>query len=259
MSRSILFILLTASQTLLAQQPHRHDPAHNHEHEVIQLDEVIISAPLDRPLYQQAQAASILASDALTLGSEASLGQTLSRVPGVSSTYFGASASRPIIRGLEGDRIKVLQNGLNTIDASAASPDHGVSFDVSNLKSIEVVRGPATLLYGSNAIGGVVNAIDGRIVDEKLDAGTIRGSLGSRFSTVDQGYATNFMLEGGLGHGLAFHLEGFTRAAEDFRVPGELRSSAFQERNPLAAGTPEPREVVPNSYLRAEGLSGGLS
>jgi len=259
MSRSILFILLTASQSLLAQQPHRHDPAHNHKDEVIPLDEVIISAPLDRPLYQQAQAASILASDALTLGSEASLGQTLSRVPGVSSTYFGASASRPIIRGLEGDRIKVLQNGLNTIDASAASPDHGVSFDVSNLKSIEVVRGPATLLYGSNAIGGVVNAIDGRIVDEKLEAGTIRGSLGSRFSSVDQGYAMNFMLEGGLGHGLAFHLEGFTRAAEDFRVPGELRSSAFQERNPLAAGTPEPREVVPNSYLRAEGLSGGLS
>ena len=121
MSRSILFILLTASPSLLAQQPHRHDPAHNHEDEVIPLDEVIISAPLDRPLYQQAQAASILASDALTLGSEASLGQTLSRVPGVSSTYFGASASRPIIRGLEGDRIKVLQNGLNTIDASAAS------------------------------------------------------------------------------------------------------------------------------------------
>ena len=259
MFRPVFTLLFVAAPALIAQQPHRHDPSHNHADEVIPLDEVIISAPLDRPLYQQAQAASILASDALTLGSEASLGQTLSRVPGVSSTYFGQSSSRPIIRGLEGDRIRVLQNGLNTIDASAASPDHATSFDVSNLKSIEVVRGPATLLYGSNAIGGVVNAIDGRIVDEKLEAGTIRGSLGSRFSSVDQGYATNFMLEGGLGHGLAFHIEGFTRAAEDFRVPGELRSSAFQERNPLPADTPEPREVVPNSYLRAEGLSGGLS
>lgn len=256
LSRSAFLLLMPA---LAAQTPHRHDPAHNHEHEVIPLDEVIISAPLNRPLYQQAQAASIMASQALNLGNEPSIGQTLSRVPGVSSSFFGPAASRPIIRGLEGDRIKVLQNGLYTVDASSASPDHGVSFDVSNLKSIEVVRGPATLLYGSNAIGGVVNAIDGRIVDEELEAGTIRGSLGSRFSSVDNGHASSFMLEGGLGHGLAFHIEGFTRAAEDFRVPGELRSKAFQEMNPLPAGDLEQRDVVTNSYLRAEGLSGGLS
>lgn len=259
MIRHLLFILVTISTMLQAQPSMRHDPAHDHEEEVIPLDEIIVSAPLDRPLYQQAQAASILASDALTLGSEPSLGQTLSRMPGVSSSYFGQGSSRPIIRGLEGDRIRVLQNGLNTIDASAASPDHATSFDVSNLKSIEVVRGPATLLYGSNAIGGVVNAIDGRIVDEKLESGSIRGSLGSRFSSVDQGYASNFMLEGGLGHGLAFHIEGFTRAAEDFRVPGELRSSALQQTSPLPPGTAEQRDVVPNSYLRAEGLGGGLS
>lgn len=257
---STTFLTLAATGGLLcAQTAHRHDPSHNHEEEVIPLDEVIVSAPLDRPLYQQAQAASIMASQALTLGQEASLGQTLSRVPGVSSSFFGQAASRPVIRGLDGDRIRVLQNGLNTIDASSASPDHGVSFDVSNLKSLEVVRGPATLLYGSNAIGGVVNAIDGRIVDEKLGAGTIRGSLGSRFSSVDQGYASNFMLEGGLGQGLAFHIEGFTRAAEDFRVPGDLRSQAFQANNPLPPGTPEPSKIAQNSYLRAEGLSGGLS
>ena len=258
-SLRVCFPVFAATSLLCAQTPHRHDPSHNHEEEVIPLDEVIVSAPLDRPLYQQAQAASIMASQALTLGQEASLGQTLSRVPGVSSSFFGQAASRPVIRGLDGDRIRVLQNGLNTIDASSASPDHGVSFDVSNLKSLEVVRGPATLLYGSNAIGGVVNAIDGRIVDEKLDAGTIRGSLGSRFSSVDQGYASNFMLEGGLGQGLAFHIEGFTRAAEDFRVPGDLRSQAFQANNPLPPGTPEPSKIAQNSYLRAEGLSGGLS
>ncbi len=254
-----VLLLATISLPLTAEDPPRHDPSHNHADEVIPLDEVIVSAPLERPLYEQAQAASILAAQALNLSNEPSLGQTLSRIPGVSSSYFGPAASRPIIRGLDGDRIRVLQNGLNTMDASAASPDHGVSFDVSNMKSIEVVRGPATLLYGSNAIGGVVNAIDGRIVDEKLDAGTIRGALGTRFSSVDNGYQTNAMLEGGLGHGLAFHIEGFTRAAEDLRVPGELRSKAFQERNPLPADELEARDVLPNSYLRAEGLSGGLS
>lgn len=240
-----------------AQAQQRHDPAHNHEEEVIPLDEVVISAPLERPLHQQAQAASILAAEQLNLAIEPSLGQTVARMPGVSSSYFGPAASRPIIRGLDGDRVRVLQNGLNTLDASATSQDHAVSFEPSNLKSIEVVRGPATLLYGSNAIGGVVNAIDGRIVDEKLD-GTLRGALGGRYSSVDNGYQTNFMLEGGW-KGLAFHVEGFTRAAEDFRIPGNARTVGEQERNPLPAGDPEPNKIVDNSNLRSEGISAGMS
>ncbi|MEZ5385216.1 MAG: TonB-dependent receptor [Prosthecobacter sp.] len=243
------------SVSVFAQQ--RHDPSHNHEEEVITLDEIVISAPLDRPLYQQAQAASIMTSEQLNLALEPTLGQTLARMPGVSSSFFGPAASRPIIRGLDGDRVRILQNGLNTLDASSASPDHALSFEPSNLKSVEVVRGPATLLYGSNAIGGVVNAIDGRIVDENLD-GTIRGSMGGRFSSVDQGYQSSVMLEGGW-KGLAFHVEAFTRSAEEFRVPGNLRTVGEQERNPLPAGTPEPNKVVLNSDLRSEGLSGGLS
>jgi hypothetical protein len=92
-SLRVCFPVFAATSLLCAQTPHRHDPSHNHEEEVIPLDEVIVSAPLDRPLYQQAQAASIMASQALTLGQEASLGQTLSRVPGVSSSFFGQAAS----------------------------------------------------------------------------------------------------------------------------------------------------------------------
>ncbi|MCB1275871.1 TonB-dependent receptor [Prosthecobacter sp.] len=203
------------------------------------------------------QSASALSGQDLNLAIEPTLGQTLAQMPGVSSSYFGPAASRPIIRGQDGDRVRVLQNGLNTLDASAASPDHALSFEPANLKSVEVVRGPATLLYGSNAIGGVVNAIDGRIVDEKLD-GTIRGSMGGRHTSVDNGYQTNVMLEGGW-EGLAFHVEAFTRAAEDFRIPGNARTVGEQELNPLPAGTPEPNKVMPNSNLRTEGVSGGLS
>ena len=139
----------------------------------------------------------------------------------------------PVIRGLDGDRIRVLQNGLNTIDASSASPDHGVSFDVSNLKSLEVVRGPATLLYGSNAIGGVVNAIDGRIVDEKIDAGNNSRILGSRFSSVDQGYASNFMPRRRPRPRVSPFTSKASRAAEDFRVPGDLSASGFPITIPL--------------------------
>jgi iron complex outermembrane receptor protein len=250
----ILFLFVAAFHALDSQAQQRHDPAHNHENEVITLDEIVISAPLDRPLYKQAQAASIMTAEQLNLALEPSLGQTLSRMPGVSSSFFGPAASRPVIRGLEGDRVRILQNGLNTTDASAASFDHALSFDPSNLKSVEVIRGPATLLYGSGAIGGIVNAIDGRIVDEKLD-GTIRGSMGSRFSSVDQGYQTNMMLEGGW-KGLAFHVEAFTRAAEDYHIPGNTRTVGEQERNPPAF---DQSGVALNSRLRNEGFSAGLS
>jgi len=210
-----------------------------------------------RPLFQQVQSASVLSGQNLTLALEPSLGQTLARMPGVSSSYFGPAASRPIIRGLDGDRVRILQNGLNTIDASATSVDHAVSFDTSNLKSVEVVRGPATLLYGSNAIGGVVNSIDGRIVDEKLD-GTIRGALNERYSSVDNGYLSSAMVEGGY-KGLAFHVESFTRATEDFRIPGNARTPAAQAANPLPAGQTEVSKVMPNSNLRSEGVTSGLS
>ncbi len=253
-SHFLFLFVLAAGSTLNSLAQQRHDPAHNHDHEVIALDEIMISAPLDRPLHQQALAASIMTAEQLNLALEPSLGQTLARMPGVSSSFFGPAASRPIIRGLEGDRVRILQNGLNTTDVSAASFDHALSFDPSNLKSVEVIRGPATLLYGSGAIGGVVNAIDGRIVDEKLD-GTIRGSMGGRFSSVDQGYQTNMMLEGGW-KGLAFHVEAFTRAAEDFRIPGNTRTVGEQERNPPAF---DQSGVALNSRLRNEGFSAGLS
>ncbi len=223
----------------------------------IPMDEMVITAPLERPLFQQVQSASVLSGQNLTLALEPSLGQTLVRMPGVSSSYFGPAASRPIIRGLDGDRVRILQNGLNTIDASATSVDHAVSFDTSNLKSVEVVRGPATLLYGSNAIGGVVNSIDGRIVDEKID-GTIRGALSERYSSVDNGYLTSAMVEGGY-KGLAFHIEAFTRAAEDFRIPGNARTTNEQTLNPLPPGQPEVSKIMPNSNLRSEGVTSGLS
>ena len=225
--------------------------------EEIPMDEIVVTAPMSRPLFQQAQSASVLSGQNLTLALEPSLGQTLARLPGVSSSYFGPAASRPIIRGLDGDRVRILQNGLNTIDASATSVDHAVSFDTSNLQSVEVVRGPATLLYGSNAIGGVVNSIDGRIVDEKID-GTIRGALNERYSSVDNGYLSSAMVEGGY-KGLAFHVESFTRATEDFRIPGNARTPAAQAANPLPAGQTEVSKTIPNSNLRSEGVTSGLS
>ena len=216
------------------------------------LEEIVVTAPLGHTLFEQAQAVSVLTGKKLQQSLEPTLGQTLSRQPGVSGSYFGPVSSRPIIRGLDGDRIRILQNGLNTIDASGASVDHAVSFDVSNLTSIEIVRGPATLLYGSNAIGGVVNAVDNRIPTERMD--TISGSLGSSYSSVDHGYSANLMVEGGKGP-VAFHFETFTRATEDLDIPGNSLSAEYRKQTGEAGS--EGR--LPSSNLRAEGMSGGLS
>jgi len=225
---------------------------------VFRLDETIVNAaPLERTLFEQAQPVSILKGDRLLRALQPTLGDTLSGTPGVSSTSFGPAASRPIIRGLDGDRIRILQNGNNTIDASATSVDHAVSFDPVSVQSIEIVRGPATLLYGPNAIGGVVNVIDGRIPTERI-AVPLRGSIDGRYGSVNAERGGAFMLEGGVG-GFAWHLEGYKRATDDLRIPGFTRSERLRRLDPLPEGETETRDVLPNSNLRNEGLSGGSS
>jgi iron complex outermembrane receptor protein len=223
-----------------------------------QLEEVVVTAtPFGRTLFEQAQPVSILGDDELKLRLEPTLGETLAHTPGVSSTYFGPAASRPIIRGLDADRILVLQNGSNTIDASATSVDHAVSFDPVSIESIEVVRGPATLLYGPNAIGGVVNAIDNRIPDERISV-PVRGTVEGKYGSVNTERGGAFTLEGGL-FGFNWHLEGYKRATDELHIPGFTRSERLRERDSLPDGEKEAKDVLPNSDLRTEGLAGGLS
>jgi len=134
---------------------------------------VVTSTPLGRTLFDQAQPVSVLTGEPLRLQLQPTLGETLATMPGVSSSYFGPGSSRPVIRGLEADRVRVLQNGVNTIDASATSVDHAVSFDPVGVQSIEVVRGPATLLYGAHGrfgarLEGVYAARQNRVSDFEL-------------------------------------------------------------------------------------------
>jgi len=249
---SVRFLLLAAGLQATVASAQEAEP------HTVSLDETVVTAsPLERTLFEQAQPVSILSGDALKLQLAPTLGETLARTPGVSSTYFGPAASRPVIRGLDADRIRVLQNGSNTIDASATSVDHAVSFDPVSVQSIEVVRGPATLLYGPNAIGGVVNAIDGRIPDERIDK-SVRGSVEGNYGSVNTERGGAFMLEGGIG-GFAWHLEGYKRATDETHIPGFARSDRLREREPLEPGEKEAKDVLPNSDLRTEGLSGGAS
>jgi iron complex outermembrane receptor protein len=130
----------------------------------IHRDEIVVSATGDpRAASELTQAVESVSGQELQSRQQPTLGETLAQQPGVASTGFVPGSSRPIIRGFGGDRIRVLEDGVGVGDASNVSQDHNVSIDPVNAESIEIVRGPSTLLYGSNAIGGVVNVIDDRI------------------------------------------------------------------------------------------------
>ncbi|MEO6421507.1 MAG: Plug domain-containing protein, partial [Candidatus Nitrotoga sp.] len=126
--------------------------------EPVLLPSVVVTAnPLGSALFDLVSPVSVLSGKDLSFRQESTLGETLSKLPGISSTYFGPNASRPVIRGLDGDRVRIMQNGVGMLDVSALSPDHATTVDPLVVDRIEVVRGPAALMYGGAAVGGVVN------------------------------------------------------------------------------------------------------
>ncbi|MFF7708233.1 TonB-dependent receptor domain-containing protein [Pseudomonas sp. NPDC007930] len=195
--------------------------AHNaHAADALELNPQVITA---NPLGSQQVAAptTVLEGDALTLEQKGSLGETLKNQPGVASSYFGPGASRPIIRGQDGDRIRLLQNGMGALDASSLSYDHAVPLDPVNVERIEVVRGPAALLYGGSAIGGVVNTFDNRIPTEAIDG--IHGAGELRYGGADTTRSSAGKLEAGNGT-FALHLDANSRQFNDLRIPGYAHS-----------------------------------
>ncbi|NPC57254.1 TonB-dependent receptor [Caenimonas soli] len=155
----------------------------------------------------------------LLLRAQTTLGETLSGTPGVSSSYFGPNASRPVIRGLDGDRIRILSNSGATVDASGLSYDHAVTADPISIERIEVLRGPGALLYGGSAVGGVVNIIDNRIPREPLQGVSGKADLG--LASGNRERAAAFMIEGG-NQRLGLHADVFNRSTQDVRVPISL-------------------------------------
>lgn len=163
--------------------------------------------------------ATRLSGTGLLLRSQPSLGETLSTTPGVSSTYFGPAASRPIVRGLDGDRIRVLSNGGAALDASSLSFDHAVAADPISVDRIEVLRGPGALLYGGNAMGGVVNLIDNRIPREPVQGIAGKADLGWASGARERSAAV--LLEGGNDR-IGLHADAFDRRMQDTAVPVDL-------------------------------------
>ena len=217
------------------------------------LDNIVVTAnPLGRSAISQP--VTVLSGDELVYKSQSTIGETLAKEPGIRSTYFGPGASRPVIRGLEGDQIMVLQNGVGNIDASAASVDHNVAIDPLSVEKIEVVRGPSALLYGSRAVGGVVNIIDNRIPNQKIDE-TVTGVSDVRHNTANNERAGSILLEGGI-ENYAWHINGFKRITDEIEIPGFARSKGLRQESPV---TPEDRNELKNSQTNSSGGTFGLS
>ena len=196
---------------------------------------------------------SVLNGRELSLKRESTLGETLNGIPGVTATQFGPNASRPVIRGLDAERVKIMQNGIGILDASSLSFDHAVGIDPLIIEQIEVVRGPAALLYGGSAVGGVVNAIDNRIPTEKLDG--VIGRAETRFGDANNTRNAAAVID--IGNGMfAIHSDVYNRKSNDLDIPG----FAVSQRKSRADGTPRTNKgKLINSSAEGDGGALGAS
>lgn len=218
-------------------------------------EEIVVTAPLEGSRIESLQGADILRREDIVEDLQGGLGDTLDAQPGVATTFFGAGASRPIIRGLGEDRVRVLQNGIGAIDASTASPDHAVTSDGLDAERIEILRGAAALAYGGNAVGGVVNVIDQSIPTRAIDGVAFEGL--AAYSTVNEGVQGAGYL--GLGAGpWALSLSASTRETDDYEIPG-LAEAHHDEEEEEEEEHEEVAGVAPNSWTDYRTYSAGGS
>ncbi len=225
------------------------------------IDEIVVTAvPLERTVEQLAQPTSVLEGDALAMKQAASIGETLAGELGVNSTYFGPVASRPVIRGQYGERVRVLANGIDALDVAALSEDHAVSIDSILADRVEVIRGPATLLYGSGAAGGIVNVVDNRIHDKPLEADGGALALGTDSASGKRSGAAKVDLTIG---DFITHIDYFRRDTDDIGIPGFAESARLRALEEAEGGEEEEEEeafgTVENTDSEVEGGSVGIS
>ncbi|UHQ24455.1 TonB-dependent receptor [Lysobacter sp. 5GHs7-4] len=240
--------------TARAQVASPHD-----DHKPTDLAAVEVQAtPLAGTAEDLARPVDVLAGDKLDEVKANSLGETVGKLPGVQSSYFGPGVGRPIVRGFDGARVQVLSDGLGSGDVSTVSVDHAVSIEPFLADQIEVLKGPATLLYGSGAIGGAVNVVDGRI-PERATQEPLQGRAELRGNTVNDEKTGMFRLDGTSASGnFVFHIDGLHRETGDYDIPGYAESAAHMAEE---GETPDPADkgVLRNSFVRTDSGALGLT
>ena len=226
------------------------------EKSVIEIIDVF-ATPLHSSIIESALPINVIGSDELRTKQSSTLGETLKNEIGVHSTYYGPVASSPIIRGLDGPRVLITQNGLDVSDASRVGPDHIVATETSTAEQIEVLRGPSTLFYGSGAIGGVVNVVDKRVpraVEQEID-------YSLKHNNVADENEASVNINSGQGD-VAFHFDAFWRESNDYKIPGE---ASTEEEHDDHEGEHEEHEEeenngrLANSAAKSNGFTIGSS
>ena len=177
----------------------------------------------------------VLTGERLDESRAATLGETVATLPGVQSSNFGPGVGRPIIRGMDGPRVAVLDGGLSSQDVSTVSQDHATTIEPFLADQIEVLKGPSTLLYGSGAIGGAVNMVDGRIAEYAIDNG-FSGRAETRFFAGDQGGNTTMARVDGGTEAFALHADAVYRHAPDYDTPDGRQVNSFLDTRSGAVG-----------------------
>lgn len=208
---------------------------------------VITADPLGGTEANISQPVSILKREHILTQDLRNIGEAVAQELGVSASDFGPAVGRPVIRGLGGARVRVLEDGISTLDVSTISPDHAVAAEMLFADQIEIFRGPSTLLYGSGASGGVVNIVNHRILDYVPDE--MGGDLYGHYNSVADDFTGAFRLNAGAGN-FAFHLNGMKRHTGNYAIPG------FADIDPE---TDAKKGVLENSDVQTENFSTGMS
>jgi len=235
------------------------DDTAERDHHLTELSAVKVTAsPLQGDAESLARPVDVLAGERLDEQKAGTLGDTVAKLPGVQSTFFGPGVGRPIIRGQEGPRVAVLSNGMGNMDASTVSPDHATSIEPFLADQIEVLKGPATLLFGSGAIGGAVNVVDGRIARDLPDR-PLSGRAEVRGNSVNDERSGMFRLDGVNGNWV-LHVDGLVRNGDDYRIPGYAVIDGLEDHSGHdheEGDTDEPRRgTLDNSSIRTR--AGGV-
>lgn len=221
------------------------------------MEEVVVVA---HPLSGEglAQASEVLQGEELVRKATTSIGGTLAYEPGIHNAAFGETAGRPVIHGLGGARVKVMEDRIDTLDVSVTSADHATSVEPFIADRIEVLKGPSTLLYGSGAIGGVVDVHTGRIPHQRQDG--VSGGIETRHNENTSGNTRVVELNGG--GPLAWHVDGTWKDGDDYEIPGETESRALRAAEEEEGEEEEEHEDtgrLPGSKFDTTSYAGGLS
>jgi iron complex outermembrane receptor protein len=243
MRRSLLWLAIAAAGAVHAAEPNADRQP---------MEYLLVTVPLHRTEAETALPVTVIDGDELRERAARSIGATLDGSPGLATASFGPGVGQPVIRGQAGPRVRTLQNGLGTADASTVSADHAVAVEPLLAESVEVLRGPATLLYGGGAIGGVVNVIDNRIA-RTLPQRAFEGALEQRHDSASDGDTSVFALRGAAGS-LAWQLDGTYRDWNAVEISGlAFNPATVDDLDESSDG------YIANSDGRNHQLGGGLS